>query len=1242
MKIWRLLFAVLMGVSLSFGTAQAKILESNPTAAEVSTWNKALNSLFTDAACTELKAEFATLTTAQMQTNEFYLALPPTLQKMVLKMTTDGTWTEANGVASKPQWDAEYAKRFRVQLIEPYCNKEAAAQALGINAHTNLNNPLGIYANSGQTLFIMVEGEIKSGADLYLATWTGHNKPGNGYDEGTRLKEGLNAIKVSSNNLTGCINYVVHTMNSVYGRGNKACVRKLSDYDNLKIHIEGGYVNGFYNAVGDELWGEGDNNADWDYYAARAGQTDLTVLGKYITLQFPLFDDETEGNHGLNHYFTGKNIIEKTLKEWDDVVLEQLMLMGLASKKDTEAANAAWDSPYSDKKDLFSHTGNATDGYQCDYEEYYRVHALAHGVGGSSYMYGSWDHSGYHFNTMSSIMVDILNSAGSHWGPGHEIGHQHQGPLTLNGQTEVTNNLFANVALWCYGKSTSRVNGSEGSLENVAKAFNSKGGDFYTNNIWALTHMYYRLFCYYHVLGHNTEFYPRLYEMLRQDPMKVAYMQDGDKGLLHIYKKMCMAAGEDLTEFCRAHGMLTPMIDRMVGDYSNSIYNTTQAQIDAAIQEVKKMGFKENLAPLFINDGTGEKILDFDGKTRELYDGQKTADVGSYAHFYTPASEYTYKLSAGNINLTGTGGVGYYIKNDKGEIIAFSNKKKMALSEEALLYLVQGNAKVTVLNGDNTTVEATGDLTAARRTSLNALINKAEDMIDASDDTGTKVGFYKKEMMGAIENAAATAKEVYSAANEAQYAAVYEALFHEIQNLENNPFAVNSIIHGSSYELANVKAPNYVMSINSSSKKLTGEKRNSKKEAQKWIFERADDEGNYYIKNKITQTYLDELTSGEQGSASATTPTVKFKVISLGNGDMAVECQSGKYQSLNYNSSIGVLGWSYEGDKGSWWNITAVDINQAELDKAALAALVDKTKKLLQDMGDNVILPGALPLQADESTGHYYLSSNADQNVVGDATDGGGVAALLDDKTTTYFHSQWSGTPVKEDHYLQVDLGEGKELSQFAFSYATRKTNEAYSTSPAPTKINVTASQNGTKFINVTGNFSNTAGSNPLPSYKNLGVYWTSKDLNISAPCRYLRFTVKTSAGPGSSTYNGKYFFAMSEFSIIVPKAIVNSLKKEYAGAEQVYEVVANTMYDAYKVANNAQSTDEDIATALADLQEKYDALVAASKGDVGIENLVTPQQQTQKGIYDLSGRKIQQITQPGLYIIDGIKRFVK
>jgi hypothetical protein len=338
--------------------------------------------------------------------------------------------------------------------------------------------------------------------------------------------------------------------------------------------------------------------------------------------------------------------VEDCIDEWDNVMLWERLVLGVLDETTTKAE--AKTSPYS-SKDVFEYTGNDADGYNSGYGDYYNVHGLSFGVGGDAYMYGGWDHCGYNFNTMESIMISLPNEAGPHWGPAHEIGHQHQGPLNMRGLTEVTNNLFANVVLWYYGKSTSRYNGTDAALSNVLAQFNADGTDFFSNNIWAQTVMDYKLFLYYHVLGHNTKFYPRLFEMLRQNPMTIAYSQDGSQCLMHFYKMCCDAAGEDLTEFFRAHGFFRVMEERFVGDYSNAVYNLTQQQIDAAITEVKAKKYPENLSVLFINDATGENIKSHRDDVEYLAnfnDGNTCAEVGCYATFETAATPtYNYTIS---------------------------------------------------------------------------------------------------------------------------------------------------------------------------------------------------------------------------------------------------------------------------------------------------------------------------------------------------------------------------------------------------------------------------------------------------------------------------------------------------------------------------------------------------------------------------------------------------------------------
>ena len=74
---------------------------------------------------------------------------------------------------------------------------------------------------------------------------------------------------------------------------------------------------------------------------------------------------------------------------------------------------------------------------------------------------------------------------------------------------------------------------ADGALENLLKVYNRKDGDFFHTTLGVQMHLYYKLWLYYHLAGKNNKFYPRLFELLRQDPMNITVDQDGAQSLLH-------------------------------------------------------------------------------------------------------------------------------------------------------------------------------------------------------------------------------------------------------------------------------------------------------------------------------------------------------------------------------------------------------------------------------------------------------------------------------------------------------------------------------------------------------------------------------------------------------------------------------------------------------------------------------------------------------------------------------------
>lgn len=936
---------------------------------------------FEDAACTVLKPAYSTLGDEALRSAMAADALPATLVDMAIKVK-NGDWSEANEVSDKKGWDSDYAKKFRVQLIEPYSIAGEITSWFGHNAHTNMDNPTGLYTNNCQVAYIMVEGEIKEGAELWACWINGHSKMpnyNNGYSNGVRLKEGLNLVPFStSDGNTLYINYLVHT----YNPSTKTFTRKLGDYDDLKVHIEGGYINGYYNTHGDALY-TADTDADWVYYEERANMRNITILGRQQVLQFELNDvtvTEENGNtwteRGLAKLFPEElpaslpenQRINAIVEAWDRIMLIEKMTMGLVSKEVADSMNLLyprWDGAWENKAEMYDYEGYYDYCEGRNYADYYNHHGLAFGTV-SGYMYGSWDHCGYHINTTPSVLTQIATEAGPTWGPAHEIGHQHQGLLTVNGLTEVTNNLFSNIAVWYMGMGTSRVNGSEGSLPKVYDNFKA-GGDFFGNNIWALTQMYYRLWLYYHRAGNDTQFYPKLFELLRHNPMSGGYYQQGKTTILHFYQMCCEAAQEDLTEFFRAYGFFRVMSSRFVGDYSNSEYTQSQADIDAAIAAVKAKGYPVNNKPLFINDCTPEATYSHDGKTQRSYwDGGSTtngsnAQVGSYVLFATPdttiTGKYVYALVDNKVTLSGgNGAAGFAIYNKEGEILAFANHYSFTINDEVLSLVRSGEASVVAIApvGDDVVVKSKAEdgteeeQLQALKTSLSA----AKAILNLSDDKGVNVGYFKAayltELQALVE--AAEAARDNQDTSMCSYGEWAMALDQMVVQLTEMAIAKVPVYEDDYYALGSVRHKNNSLEYSTAGLKVTfaSPAENTKKQ---WVLVPTGVEHQYYVQNVETGLYVSIVSENVRVKAEAkdSKEAVAFNLIE--DEPSRFLLQSAKntalYLSSESNKNVTAVNGS---SANAQWTLYSVADNHSEAMKAKLEALIGMVAVTLNEL----------------------------------------------------------------------------------------------------------------------------------------------------------------------------------------------------------------------------------------------------------------------------------------------------
>ena len=250
----------------------------------------------------------------------------------------------------------------------------------------------------------------------------------------------------------------------------------------------------------------------------------------------------------------------------------------------------------------------------------------------------------------------------------------------------------------------------------------------------------------------------------------------------------------------------------------------------------------------------------------------------------------------------------------------------------------------------------------------------------------------------------------------------------------------------------------------------------------------------------------------------------------------------------------------------------------------ALGELIDLAEALIEEVAVSVDPTGKATAQSLTTTADsdFYVSTNADQNTGGGYSDGGGIAALVDNNENTYFHTRWGGTAVNEPHYIQVHLGANNIMNNFKFEYKPRNG------SPAPTAMIVYGSNDGVNFTDVLA----TIDSN-LPAHDSGNTY--ESDPIDSKRYEYLRFVVTASAGPGNAQYGGQYFFGMLEFDLykVTSTAEVAPKYKNLAGVtNEETATVYDSMAEALYFYNNGGTADE-LQAAYDALEPLYDALYA-------------------------------------------------
>ena len=776
-----------------------------------------IQALFEDKACTSLKAEWAAKSDAEVAAA--LEGVPADLQQVVLKIKNNS-------------WDAVTREQeFRVYDYKPYSNPEVWANNLFTRPYNRINNPTGISTSDSKSFIYVFVENIPEGTTIDLAEMASTKYFGND----TRLKEGLNIVPCANKDGSLYIRYICET--AIDGK-------KLADYPTVKVHIEGGYVNGFWSKE------RGHTNEDWVYMRDNMFKNPMAVqaAGDLTVLNFRTYEFLKEC----------PNNIEGVMRLWDFWNSRQNHYMALDKYY-----------PWMNNKQLAMSDDNGFMDASS-----YRTH--------------------YNNNTLSTIVnYDLLIAdAGSSWGPNHEIGHTNQYAFQIVGTSEVSNNALTNFAIFDQGTHVSRGN----NMENQILDFENKipyvvrGEGSYGSKLFSMTRMYFQLFLYFHAAGKDTTFYPRLFEKLRYDQLpgwRVGSWDeldengfyrnsvDASKDQLKFAEACCEIAQMDLSEFFEAWGFFIPMKNAFVGDYGHHWVYLLEEDAKASkarMQQYEKKGghlmFLEDRvrksprkkSPFC--DGTGYRANYAD------WDGETIGTVGNFGQWMdyidetVKAQGYYYAVSKGKVVIkeaeNAGGALGFKLYNaETGELLSYTNKYEMNVPVTAS----GATLKVVAAQADGTDYEvphASQGPESMQKEALDGSLKSASAIIAKKATATTIVGYYYPEAIADLVALYNEANAAYKANDTSKYSFAEWSIMldDECSKVLNNKDARIVIKEGTVFTMRRLTGTNrgaYAAGVYP-----VAEKSDAKGKIN-WTIEYAGKAGEYYMKSTSTGYYVTNI-----------------------------------------------------------------------------------------------------------------------------------------------------------------------------------------------------------------------------------------------------------------------------------------------------------------------------------------------------------------------------------------------
>lgn len=578
---------------------------------------------FDDASCTILKAEYQAMSDEELTTAFTEAGMPEFMINIALKIKNN-TW-------------ANYEKEFRIHSYKPYSDANDWSEKLMARCGSYMGNPTGIYVQSEtEQLYVFVDQDIPADATLYIAG-AGVDQMLTAAKSGNKLQKGLNVIDGTADRLY----YILYTVDT------KSVTKRIEEWPDIKIHIEGGKVDGYFDAARH-------TDADYKKLLNAATNTTFVAKGKHAVMNIRTFILKE----------TYPNQISKAVACLDSIAIWEKDLIGITEAvANGERAGAPY---YLTGGDAF-YPGYFNNPCYVDNDSHGSVaHATTWGI------HVSYDASKSFLNPYVSNYDES--------GTAHELGHQLQDPINLEGCTEGSNDLFSCYARFFMGHRTSMGEPLSAMMQKYAE-----GVPFYWRGAnHGIIRMFYSLYLYYHQAQKNTSFYPELFKALRKDKLTTYSTNTNNSGLKFV-RKVCEVAQEDLTDFFTVYGFFEPTENRYLECYGDHYITNRKLDINTTKRKIAQYE-KKNREIIFIEDRVEHNpptdLIPRDGEYRIGEAIGQFGDVGQFTSYLPGASqpaEYVYYQADSLYAMVGNGGVGFFMLDAENNIKYASNSRSVCL-----------------------------------------------------------------------------------------------------------------------------------------------------------------------------------------------------------------------------------------------------------------------------------------------------------------------------------------------------------------------------------------------------------------------------------------------------------------------------------------------------------------------------------------------------------------------------------